>query len=81
MPKKYAANTLRKRTKDQLIQLILEWQEAKPPAVDTSELEPVVHGILNDYVGKLTGRKVNGVHPGPPPSLGQVVKEITKLLK
>ena len=79
MPKVYTEHYLKTLNREKLRNLILEWQESSlsDPAKQTSPVESVlIYNIINEWAGKLIGRKVNNIQPGPPGPLENVVKDI-----
>ncbi len=85
MPKIYTDKYLGMAKRDHLVKTIKEWQEMAdiftmnappgPPVIDPT-LPDRVYSIIDRWAGKLIGRKINNIVPGPAEPLEQVVAEV-----
>ena len=83
MPKIYTQKYLNMAKREYLIKTVLAWQEeAEMPVNSPQAKEPDptlpdrVYEIINSWAGRLIGRKINNIVPGPPEPLEQVVAKV-----
>jgi len=81
--KNYSRITLEKKTKAELIDHIFKWQDTpqvQSKEVNMDELMTGIYNRVDAYVGRRVGRKINGVHPGPPEPLEKVMEDIATMI-